>query len=316
MKKLLIYSFAAMSLLASCTKSDNPKLPDLAQVPPPLITVDASGDQTISAQDPTSFSGKFKVALYYPSAAKPKKFDIVVEKDGDPTNVKTLKSGVTSFPTDMTVTGAQLTTLFGDIVLGNSFTIGANVTTQDGTVYPAFPTSGAAAFPAADFAAPGFSPTVTYSAVCKFIMTDYGAIGSTQTYNVIQDDWDGEVGSPTPATVPVTIIDDTHLSFVFGPAKAKVIITVNPIVNSVAVTKTVIGDYGDILPYGNVTMNDSPGASNYVAPCDLIISINPEFTVSLGSFGNAQIVLQKAGAAAPASIKQHTNVIRHAVLKR
>src|ERR1700761_4445990 len=164
MKKLLTYSFLALLLIVSCRKGDNPRLPTSARVPAPLLTVDPTGDPTIAVQNADAFNGKFKVALYFPDV-KPQKFDIVVIKNNDITNVKTIDANVTSFPSTFTITGAQLHTLFGAaIVLGDSFTIGANVTAQDGTVYLAFPPVGTA-YGSGILAQPGFSPTVTFAAV-------------------------------------------------------------------------------------------------------------------------------------------------------
>ncbi len=293
MKKLITYTLASLLLIVSCRKGDNPKLPTgLEQIPAPLITIDPTGDATIAVQTADAFNGKFKVSLYFPNGAKPAKFDIVVEKNGDPTMVKTLDANVTTFPSSFSVSGLQLHNLFGAaIVLGDKFSIGANVTTADGKFYPAFPATGTA-YGSGILSAPGFSPAITFGAVCKFIMTDYGAIGSTVKFNVITDDWDPQIPYPVPATVSVTIIDATHLSFVYGPANASVVVTVNPVNNTTSVATTVIGDYGPVLPYGNVSVSNFPSADNYVLPCSLILSIEPEFTVSAGSFGTAQLVLQ------------------------
>jgi hypothetical protein len=292
MKKLLLYGFASLLFLASCTKSQDPRVPALAQVPPPLMTIDTTGDATISAADPLAFSGKFKVALYFPTAAKPKQYDVVVEKDNDPDSVKVFKTGITTFPTELSVTGQQLTTLFGTITLGNSFTFGVNITTEDGSVYPAFPVLGSA-FPAIDAEAPGWNPTVTFSAVCQFVATDYGSYGVPTPYTVVSDGW----GDYAPgSTIPVTVIDATHMSFFYANDvdPKPIIITVNPVDNSTSVTEQEVGGYSGDASYGEFSVATAPPATlNEVSPCALTVSVNLNWTVSAGGFGAYAIVLKK-----------------------
>jgi len=293
MKKLLTYTLASLLVIVSCRKGDDPKLPKSVQVPAPLITVDPTGDATINvqtAQTADAFNGKFKVDLYFKDGAKPAKFDIVIVKNGDFANVKPVAANITSFPTTLSITGTQLRTLFGNaaIVLGDSFTIGANVTTTDGRFYPAFSTV-SAAYSSGILSAPGFSPAVTFSAVCQFHMTDYGAIGSTVPFTVVRDDWNDYAAGQT---IPVTIIDATHLSFKYGAHNPQpIVITVNPATNGTTVPKQVIGDYQD--GFGNYSVNSVPGdPANFVFPCSLTVSVTLDFTVAAGDAGNYTIVLK------------------------
>src|SRR5688572_5581156 len=116
MKKIIIYSlslFSVVVLFTACRKDENGKLPELTRFPVPLVIKVAGSQQVISALDPNAFSGKFSVGLYFPNDAPPKKFDVVVIKNDDKTNVKVLKTDVTTFPSELTVTGPQLATLFG-----------------------------------------------------------------------------------------------------------------------------------------------------------------------------------------------------------
>jgi len=295
MKKLITYTLASLLLIVSCRKGDNPRLPDSVQVPPPLITVDPTGDATINvqtAQTADAFNGKFKVDLYFKEGAKPRKFDIVVIKNGDASSAKTLAANVTTFPTTLTVTGVQLHTLFGAaIVLGDSFTVGANITTTDGRFYPAFPTApGAAAFSSGILSAPGFSPTATFSAVCQFHITDYGAIGSTVQMTVVRDDW---ADYTPPQTIPVTIVDATHFSFKYSAHNAQpIVIAVNPATNGTSVTKQVIGDYQD--GNGNYfAVSPASNPANFVLPCELKISVALDFSVTGGTVpGDFVLILQ------------------------
>ncbi|MDT3402981.1 hypothetical protein [Mucilaginibacter terrae] len=291
MKKLLIYSLAVLSFMASCRKSDNPKLEGVERVPLPQLTVNATADQVIKSDAPDAFVGKFTVGLYFPDDVKPSKMDIVVIKNGDQKNVQVLQSNVTTFPTEITVRGTQFKSLFGNVssILGDSYTIGANITTQDGKVYPAF--SGVANQNNSNIASlAGATPTITYGALCGFHMEDYGAIGSTVPYTVVADGWqDYAVGS----TIPVKIIDATHLSFVYGVTDnvQPIVITIDPATNKTSVTKQVYGNYGDGLNFSAASVAGS--ADNQVLPCQLTVGVRLAHTSSAGSYGSFTITLKK-----------------------
>src|SRR6185503_9651786 len=84
----------------------------------------------------------FSFDSYFTSDIKPKQMDMVAIKNGNKASVKTVAGGFTTFPATADVTGAQLVTLFGAIVLGDNFTFGLDITTQDGRVYQAYPALG------------------------------------------------------------------------------------------------------------------------------------------------------------------------------
>jgi hypothetical protein len=301
MKKIILYSFSifiALSAMVACRKSDNPRIPDLERVPQPQLTVTSAGDATIAFQNPDAFKGVFTVGLYAPGDTPPAKMDIVVRKNGVNTNVKVFQADVTTFPTTLTVTGVQLKALFGAIALGDTYEFGANVTTQQGKVYPAFATdivSGTTTVSRTQIGTgvttqANATPTITFAAACKFTMTDYGAIGSTVPFTIVTDGWqDYAVG----ATINVTIIDATHLSFLYGANNAKpIIITVNPSTNATTVAKQVYGDYGD--SYGNYSVNSvANNAANLVTPCELAVSVRLTHSVSAGGFGDYTIKFKK-----------------------
>ena len=146
MKKIIIYSlylFAVAALFPACRKEDNAQLPGLIRFPLPVVAIVAGSDQNIAAASPNAFSGKFTVGLYFPNDAPPKKYDIVAIKNDNKTNVKMIKADVTSFPTEVTVTGSQLATLFGaPIVAGDKFDISVDVYTNTGEKFEAFPVTG------------------------------------------------------------------------------------------------------------------------------------------------------------------------------
>ena len=279
-----------IGLFASCRKSDNSKLPDITDVPLPLITTDATADATISAQTPDAFSGKFIVGLYFPEGLKPAKFDAVVIKNGNKAIVKTIATDITTYPSTIAVTGAQLKTLFGSaIIVGDKFDIGVNITTTEGKTFLAFPSIGVAYGPGIS-APKGSSTTVRFEAICKYTATDFGAIGVPTDFKVVQDGWeDYAIGQ----TIPVTVIDATRISFKYGANNAKpIIVTINPASNITSVTKAVYGDYGPST--GDVSAESVSGsADNFVAPCDLSFSVKLNHTSAKGNYGNYTIQLKK-----------------------
>ncbi len=286
MKSSIILSFLFAMFFVACRKDDNPKLPDLARVPVPLITKDAAGDAVISGQDPASFAGKVVIDMFFETDIKPQKVDVVVIKNGENTNVKTIQVDVTTFPTTVDITGAQLATLFGDsIKVGDNFDIGADITTISGQTFQAFPTVGDA-YGGGVNAQPGASLTVRYSAVCVFDPEIYAG-----DFEVVEDGWaDYSAGD----IIQLTLVDPTHVSFEYAADNAKpIVIEVDPLSNATSAEMQEYGDYGPCC--GNlsaVSVADSP--DNFVAPCEGILSIRLEHISDKdGSYGEAVIVLKK-----------------------
>lgn len=290
MKKIIFYSlylFSVAALFSACRKEDNPRLPELTRFPLPLVVKVAGTDQVISAQDPNAFSGKFTVGLYFPNDVPPKKFDVVVMKNNDKGNVKLLQADVTSFPTEISVTGQQLATLFGaPVVLGDKFDIGVDVTTYSGAKFEAFPAIGNP-YASGIAAQPGASTFVRYEAVCQFDPNVYQG-----PFEVVSDEWgDYQAGN----IVQLTMIDATHFSFKYLADDASpIVVTVNPNTNAVTVPKQVYGTgYSPGWPYGNISAESVPSVENFVAPCAGTFSVVLKHTVAAGSFGEYKIVLKK-----------------------
>ena len=291
MKKIIIYSlylFSVAVFFSACQKEDNPKLPALTRFPLPLLVKVTGTDQVISAQTPDAFSGKFTVGLYFPDDAPPKKFDVVVIKNNDKSNVKVIKADVTSFPTDVTITGTQLATLFGSaIVVGDKFDISVDVTTYTGEKFEAFPLVGNS-YAAGVAAQPGASTLIRYEAVCQYNPSAYQG-----SFEVVTDEW----GDYVPGDiVQLTMIDNTHFSFKFlADGALPIVVTVNTVTNAVSVARQVYGSgYGGASwPYGNISCESVPGIDDFVAPCAGTFSVVLKHTVAAGSFGDYKIVLKK-----------------------
>jgi hypothetical protein len=290
MKKIIIYSlylFTVAALFTACKKDENGNLPELTRFPLPLVVKVAGSQQVISALDPNSFSGKYSVGLYFPNDVPPKKFDVVVIKNNDNTNVKVLKIDVATFPTELTITGPQLAALFNaPIVLGDKFDIGVDVTTSTGAKFEAFPAVGNS-YAAGVAAQPGASTFVRYEAVCQYEPAAYQG-----PYEVVIDEW----ADYTPGDiVQLTMIDATHFSFKYLAADPKpIVVTVNPVTNAVTVLKQVYGSgYPPGWPYGNISAESVPSVDNFVAPCAGTFSVILKHTVAAGTIDESKLVLKK-----------------------
>ncbi len=167
MKKIIIFSLyilAIAPLFTACTKEDGPVPVDMTRFPLPVVAKVAGSDQNISASNPTAFNGKFSVALYFPNDMPPQKYDAVVIKNNDKTNVKLVQGDITSFPTEVVITGSKLAQLFNSpIVAGDRFDISVDVTTSTGQKFEAFPITGNA-YASGIAAQPNSSTFVRYNA--------------------------------------------------------------------------------------------------------------------------------------------------------
>src|SRR5262245_19471874 len=114
MKKLIIVSlslFSIATLFNACRKDDNPRIPQLTQVPVPVMVIDPSSDQFINPSNPASFKVKFVIQKLFDNDITPQKTDIVVMKNRNTGNVKVAKPGV-GLPSTIEITGQDLINLF------------------------------------------------------------------------------------------------------------------------------------------------------------------------------------------------------------
>ena len=285
MKKILVYTIiAAFTFLSACRKSDNPKIPELTRVPVPLITKDATGDGTISKDAPLAFKGKFIVDLYFKDGPKPTKFDVVVIKNGDITNVKHLQDNITTFPTTVNVTGSQLTTLFGStIVLGDKFTISVNTTTASGQLFEAFPPGpGAVAYGSGLINQPGASTQIDYIAVCPLDINAFLGAATVVDNFFWGDTYPVTITSPSPGVLSVLGINQQPNVFV--------LVNIDQATYAASVSQVIDKNVSAYVgPYTNLKM----AGKGVVDACNTIINLNIAWTVDQGSFGAGPFIIKK-----------------------
>ena len=285
MKSSIIICFLSLLIFGSCRKEDNPKLPDLIRVPLPLITLDPTGDASISAQDVNGFSGKVIIDIYFKNDIAPQKFDLVVIKNGDPATVKSLKEGINTFPTTVEITGSMLASAFGTPVEGDKFDIGADVTTANGQKIEAFPLTGNP-YGSSIAGQPGSNTSVQYIVLCAFNKASFNG-----TYNVVQDDWaDFEVGDPIavqPGVGDNQILVTAYPSPAFGKNRKPMVVDIDPATSVATVADQVIGDYDGAPPGATVR------GSGTVNPCGDRISILLTVNIAGDDYADNVFIIDK-----------------------
>ena len=287
MKKSLLYILLAVTVLAGCDKNDGP-VPDdvkLERVPEPQI-VKNGGSAAIDVTNLGSFQGKFDVGLYFPNDVKPSKMDVVIRKNNSA--VKVFQTDVATFPTTFTITSAQLATLFGaPVALNDNYDIGADVYTQNGKKYEAFPATGVG-YASGIASQPGATPSTRYSAICQYNPDIYQG-----NFVVVED----EFADLQPGDVVVlTKIDATHFSYIYpsGINATPIIVTVNPLTNAVTITKQKFGTAFTWEPtYTNPNAETKSNALDVVSPCDKEWGAVVNYSVDQGGFGGYYLKMRK-----------------------
>ena len=291
---LLALSFGAILVFTGCKKDDGAIRSNVTinDIPTISTSVDATGSQAIDLLNLGSFSGKFKIALYFANATPPSKVDIVVRKNGSNANVKLYKAGVTTLPSTFTFTATELSTLFGaPIALGDSYDFAPDIYVGD-RKFEAFPAVGAGSG-AGPVAQPLYSEFARYAAICKFDPTFY--VGNFTAKDAFGDA-DGK-------TIVLTNVDATHFSFIYPSVDnpKPIIVTVNATTNAVSIPLTVIGTqwsapygYPATATYANPSVNSATGS---VTPCSRSVTLNIAWGTSGGSLtfggGPYSLVLTK-----------------------
>ena len=286
---LLALSLGAIIAFTGCKKDDGAirERVTINDVPAISTSVDATGSQAIDLLNLGAFSGKFKVAQYFPGTTPPTKVDIVVRKNGSSANVKVFKTGVTTFPSTFSVTSAEIATLFGvAVALGDTYDFAPDL--YVGTrKFEAFPATGVGTGNGV-IAMPLFSEFARFAAICAYDPTIYQG-----NFVVVSDGF----GDFSPGEiVPITRISNTQFSFIdpYVTSPLPIIVTVNPLNNQLTITKQKIGNaFTWNLGYTNPNMAVAASAASFVAPCSKTIDLNIAYTVDQGSFGSYLLKLRK-----------------------
>jgi hypothetical protein len=145
-KILTTLVFAAI-MFTACSKDDGP-IPErigIEEVPAMTMNLEPqklNNIDTIRFGTPGTFTGRFKVAMVFPSSDKPSKVDIVVRKNGSAANVKLFKPDIATFPSSFTVTAAEIVALFGaPLALNDTYDFAPDIYVGD-RKYQAWPAVG------------------------------------------------------------------------------------------------------------------------------------------------------------------------------
>jgi len=295
MKKNIYYFILAVSVLfTACKKNDGSISKDysLDRTPQPQVNK-STGSQAIDVLNLDAFSASYTVGVFNTGDVAPSKMDIVIRKNGLNSSVKVLQAGVTTFPSTFTLTSAQLATLFGTpVVLNDSYDISADVYTQSGKKFEAYPTipgvPSAFGFGSGVGSQPGASLAIQYKAICAYNPSIYEG-----NFVVIDDAWADFLPGDV---IELTRIDDTHFSMLFPAAisPVPVVITINPLDNSASVAKQSTGtgwNYGPPGYPGSFVVTAGSASASFVSPCDQTLTLALNYGYSAGTFGGGPYVI-------------------------
>lgn len=297
MKNRKINIFAALTLgliiaFAGCKKDDGGIRSSVVIKSVPVVStnIDATGSQSIDLLNLATFSGKFKVSLYFPGATPPDKVDIVVRKNGSNANVKLLKKDVTTLPINLAVTAADIAALFGSaIALGDTYDFAPDLYVGVNK-YEAFPAlAGAVGNGAGPVAYPLFGDYARFAAICAYDPAIYQG-----DFVVVSDAW----GDFVPGDIiKFTKISNTQFSFLNPNAvnPVPVIVNVNALNNQVSITKQLIGTvwvYGSA--YKDPFMSVAASSTSIVSPCSQTIRLDAVYGYVAGTWsGTYPLILKK-----------------------
>jgi hypothetical protein len=234
-----------------------------------------------------TFSGKFKVSVYFPGATPPDKVDIVVRKNGSNANVKVFKKDVTTLPYSLTVTSADIAAIFGAAVtLGDTYDFAPDLYVGVNK-FEAFPVTGLGNGPGI-IAYPLYSDFARFAAICAYDPAIYEG-----DFLVVSDGF----GDFSPGeVVKFTKISNNSFSFInpYVTSPLPIIVSINTLNNQATIAKQKVGNaFTWQLAYTNPNMAVSAGAASVVAPCSKTITLAIAYTVDQGGFGTYNLVLKK-----------------------
>lgn len=298
-KNIFIYTLLASLVFVGCKKDDGmvEKSINLERVPYINVNAETGSTTVIVPSTIATFTGKVVVSPLYPSDALPTKVDVVIIKNGVTTNVKTLKAGITTFPTTVTFTGPELATLFGTpTVTCDNYTIGTIVYVGD-KKYETWPTAagGAPGFAAGtQINQPGYSVTLNYNTKEEFDPAIFQG-----TFVVVSDLWQDMAPGDL---ITLNAIDATHFGVLYSPAASggtlknaiPFVVTIDPnnsLVPSVALQTVGTGwTYDGSQP---VKVQTTTSANNSLSSCAKTLSLNLNWTQGLGSYTGYVLKLKK-----------------------
>lgn len=292
-RNIFIYTILVSFLFASCKKDDGmvKNSITLERVPYMSLTKEAGSPSEIIPSTITTFTGKLVVSPLYPSDALPTKVDVVVIKNGNTNNVKTLRAGITTFPTVISWAGTELATLFNQpTVTCDQFTFGTIIYVGN-KKYETWPAAGGPGFAAGtQINQPGYSVTINYNTKVEYDPSIYQG-----NFVVVSDEFeDFAVGS----TVAITQVSPTKFSFI-QPAVTNpqaMVFTVDPATLGVSlIPKQKIGDAFTWPPFYtnpnvSVTVN---AAQSFVSPCSKTITLMMNYSIDQGAYPAYKLVLRK-----------------------
>ena len=296
MKKINIVPVIALVLalaFTGCSKNDGPVTNKVAidAVPAITTTLPQGSSQAIDLLNTAAFSGKIKVALYFEGAAPPQKVDIVVRKNGSVSNVKMFKANVSTFPTELSVTIAEIEALFGaPIALGDSYDFAPDIYLSSGKKYEAFPATGLGSGPGPG-SLPGYSEFARISVICAYDPGIYEG-----DFEVVKDEWDDFAPGQT---VTLTRVAANKFSFTtpaaVAPTPVPIVVTVNTNNNQLSVPKTSLGTrWAWTTAYtGAFIASTGAATASFVAPCDEMLTLSLQYSVDQGTFAGAFLLVLK-----------------------
>ena len=289
---LLTIFLGAVVVLSACKKDDGPirESVSIAKVPTITTNIDPTGSQAIDLLNLGTFAGKFKVDQYFPGTTPPTKVDIVVRKwngTQNNNNVKVYKAGVTTLPSNFTVTAAEIATLFGTpIALGDNYDFATDIYVGD-RKFESFPVTGAGTGAGLN-GQPFFSEFARFTAICAYNPSIYEG-NFVVVSDAFGDFQPGEI-------VPITKVSNNSFSFIdpYVTNPRPIIVTINVANNRATVAKQKIGDAFTWPPfYTNPNLTVTDGTASFVAPCSKEIRLSQVFSVDQGTFPAYLLILRK-----------------------
>ena len=297
-KKINILATLTLGLiiaLAGCKKDDGGIRSSVVinNVPAVSTSIESTGSQSLDLLNLAGFTGKIQVSLYFKGATPPDKVDIVVRKNGSNSNVKVFKKDVTSIPATLSVTAAEIVSLFGaPIALGDAYDFAPDLYIGV-KKYEAFPASiGTQAVTSNNSgiqAYPGFSQFARFAAICAYNPAIYEG-----DFVVVSDAWEDFVAGDI---IKFTKISNTQFSFLNPNAlnPVPIIVNVNTLNNQVSITKQLIGSqwvYGSA--YKDPFMSVAASTSSVVSPCSQTIRLDVVYGYVAGTWaGTYPLILKK-----------------------